>query len=117
MESLGETRKRRTSSENDEVTPPKSKRRSGTETIQFLMETKEFNREKHDAEMKLRSEDLEIRKKEVDTNSNFMANICQTIAATQQQSQQQLQQQWQMQQQQMQQQNLLFAALIEKLNK
>ena len=42
---------------------------------------KEFNREKHDAEMKLGSEELEIRKKEVDTNSDFMANICQTMAA------------------------------------
>ena len=122
MESFSETRKRTQSGEDDVST--KAKNRSGSETIRFLMGKQEDVRAQQAEEMKLRNEELALKKKELENNSNMMTQMLQTLAATQQQTQQQLQTQQQqsqqplqMQQQQMQQQNLFFTAMLEKLNK
>ena len=45
METFGESKKRSPSNDIDNITPPRAKRRSGTETLQFLMENREFNKE------------------------------------------------------------------------
>ena len=64
METFSESRKR-CASRGEEG--PKAKRpkrgRSGTETIRFLMEKREDSRAQHTEEMKLRGQELELKKK------------------------------------------------------
>ena len=101
METYGESRKRE--NEDDDTTPQRGKRRSGSETIQFL-----------------RREELELKKQEAENSGeqfNFVMQNMQNMQMQMQIQQQQMQQQFQMQQQQMQQQTQLFAALLEKINK
>ena len=112
METYGESRKRK--NEDDDRTPKRGKRRSGSETIQFLADRNEANRQQHAEEMKLRREELELKKQEAENSReqfNFVMQMQMQI------QQQQMQQQFQMQQQQMQQQTRLFAVLLEKINK
>ena len=60
METYGESRKRK--NEDDDTTPQRGKRRSGWETIQFLTDRNGANRQQHAEEMKLRREELELKK-------------------------------------------------------
>ena len=96
METYGESRKRK--NEDDDTTPQRGKRRSGSETIQFL-----------------RREELELKKQEAENSREQFNFVMQNMQM--QIQQQQIKQQFQMQQQQMQQQTQLFAALLEKINK
>ena len=98
METYGESRKRK--NEDDDTTPQRGKRRSGSETIQFL-----------------RREELELKKQEAENSREQFNFVMQNMQMQMQIQQQQMQQQFQMHQQQMQQQTQLFAALLEKINK
>ena len=60
METYGESRKRK--NEDDDTTPQRGKRRSGWETIQFLTDRNEANRQQHAEEIKLRREELELKR-------------------------------------------------------
>ena len=64
METYGESRKRK--NEDDDTTPQRGKRRSGSETIQLLADRYEANRQQHAEEMKLRREELELKKQEAE---------------------------------------------------
>ena len=115
METYGESRKHK--NEDDDTTPQRGKRRSGSETIQFLADRNEANRQQHAEEMKLRREELELKRQEVENSREQFNFVMQNMQMQMQIQQQQMQQQFQMQQQQMQQQTQLFAALLEKINK
>ena len=115
METYGESRKRK--NEDDDSTPQRGKRRSGWETIQFLADGNETNRQQHAEEMKLRREELELKKQRVENSREQLNFVMQNMQMQMQIQQQQMQQQFQMQQQQMQQQTQLFAAFLEKINK
>ena len=61
METYGETKKRKNEGDDD-LTSPRQKRRSGTETLRFLTERNELAKEQHIEEMKVRNEELLIKK-------------------------------------------------------
>ena len=114
METYGETRKRNKEEGYDSPSPsPSVKRRSGTETLRFLMEKQEQAKKEHEDNLKLKTEEISLRKAEVQNMNTAMTSVNTTLNNTLQVQQQQQQQQ----QQQMMQQTQLFAALIEKLNK
>ena len=66
METYGESRKRK--NEDDDTTPQRDKIRSGSETIQFLADRNKANRQQHAEEMKLRREELELKKQEAENS-------------------------------------------------
>ena len=99
METYGESRKRK--NEDDDTTPQRGKRRSGSETIQFLGNAEE---------MKLRREELELKKQEAENSREQFNFVMQNMQMQMQIQQQQMQQQFQMQQQQMQQQTIVCSA-------
>ena len=116
METYGESKKRKNEGDDD-LTSPRQKRRSGTETVRFLTERSELAKEQHIEEMKVRNEELLVKKQEVENSKNTTNAMLQNMQMQMQLQQQQMNQQFQMQQQQAQQQAQLFATLIEKLNK
>ena len=67
--------------------------------------------------MKLRREELELKKQRAENSREQFNFVMQNMQMQMQIQQQQMQQQFQMQQEQMQQQTQLFAALLEKINK
>ena len=110
METYGETRKRNKEEGYNSPSPsPSVKRRSGTETLRFLMEKQEQAKKEHEDNLKLKTEEISLRKAEVQNMNTAMTSVITTLNNTLQVQQQQ--------QQQMMQQTQLFAALIEKLNK
>ena len=108
METYGESRKRK--NEDDDTTPQPGKRRSGSETIQFLADRNESYRQQHAEEMKLRREELELKKQEAENSREQFNFVMQNMQMQMQIQQQQMQQQFQMQQQQMQQQTVVCSA-------
>ena len=114
METFGESQKRK-NEDGDDISPPRQKRRNGTETFAFLTERNEIAREQHAEEVRMRKEEIEIRKQEAENSKQTFAIMVQNMQM--QMQQQQMNQQFQLQQQQIQQQAQMFAALMEKLNK
>ena len=76
----------------------------------FLMEKQEQAKKEHEDNLKLKTEEISLRKAEVQNMNTAMTSVITTLNNT-------LQVQQQQQQQQMMRQTQLFAALIEKLNK
>ena len=114
METYGERRKRNKEEGYDSPSPsPSVKRRSGTGTLRFLMEKQEQAKKEHEDNLKLKTEEISLRKAEVQNMNTAMTSMITTLNNTLQVQQQQQQQQ----RQEMMQQTQLFAALIEKLNK
>ena len=69
METYRESRKHK--NEDDDTTPQHGKRRSGSETIQFLVDRNEANRQQHAEEMKLRREELELKIQGAENSREF----------------------------------------------
>ena len=92
METYGESRKRK--NEDGDTTPQRGKRRSGSETIQFLADTNEANRQQRAEEMKLRRDELELKKQEAENSREQFHFVMQNMQM--QIQQQQMQQQFQM---------------------
>ena len=109
METFGKMRKRNKENEVE----PSSKRRSGSETEVLKRTNRTFKK------IKLKKEELALRKAEVDGMQTSMQAMAQTMQNSQQQMVQLLSMQQQQMQQQMQQQQQtqLLSALIDKLNK
>ena len=120
METHGQSKKRESEQGEDaDIKSPSLKRRTGTETLRFLMEKNELMKKEHEDTM-----ELALRQSEVDNTKNTMGALINTVQTQMQGNQQQIQahqqhmaQQMQLQQQQALQQTQLFAALIETLTK
>ena len=113
METMGQTKKRKA---EDDTTPRKA-RRTGSEAMAFMAERSAERQRMQEEEMKLRREELEERKRASEASQNTVLQMMRSMHDQQKQQFQQQQQQFQLQMQQNQQQSVLFAALIEKLNK
>ena len=78
MESFSETRKRQAADDDDsseKLRSPKNRRRSGTETIRFLVERQADVRAQHGEEMELRKAELDVKRQEVAGNNSMMTQI------------------------------------------
>ena len=117
LETFSETRKRSSSTDQDDESPKSRRSRSnGSETVAFLKVKAEKDADLRQEEIRLKSDEIQLQrdlmKQQQHTFGNIMNHISQQQKDTQQQQQQMLLAQMQAQQQQAQ----ILANLIEKLN-
>ena len=112
MESLGTTKRRKEDEKENSVDCKQSKRRrsAGSETVAYL-------REKSEKERQGRAEEIELRKAQLDLEQKKHNDVLQVLQQQQQQQMQAFTMLFQQQQQQQQQQAELFLKLFEKIEK
>lgn len=105
LERVGETKKRKKDEEND--SKPTRSRRRGSDTITYL-------KEKSEQEMKIRQEELELKREENNQQNEMMQHLFEQQQQQQQQMQQQLMGLMQQQQQQGQALMMLLQEIVSK---
>ena len=108
LETFSETKKRKQNEEDGECSKPSSKRgrNSGSDTLVYLREKAETDREIKNEEMLCRKKDLELRAAQQNINTQQQQQFYETLTESMHQQQQQSQQM-----------RMLMAHMVQNINK